>query len=249
MPALQDKVSIITGAGSGIGRATAERFGAEGAIVICLDVDEGAAKETVSTITKAGGRAEARACDVSSQQACIDAVTQTVQDHGRLDALCNIAGIGTTQFDADVTEELWSRIIGVNLSGTWFMCQAALPHLLETEGAIVNTSSTAGTDGTPWCAPYAASKAGVIGLTKELAIGHGKQGVRINCIAPGPVRTPIARGFLPPEGADMTLLPRMLPFKQIAEPSELAAIFAFLASSEASYINGECIKADGGARA
>ncbi len=249
MPALQDKVSLITGAGSGIGRATAQRFGAEGAIVVCLDVDDAAAKETAASITQAGGRAEARACDVSDPLACRNAVARSIQEHDRIDALCNIAGIGTTQFDLDVTEEEWSRVIGVNLSGTFFMCQAALPHLLETEGAIVNTSSTAGTDGTPWCAPYAASKAGVIGLTKELATSYGKQGVRVNCIAPGPVRTPIAHGFLPPEGADMTLLPRMLPFKAIAEPSELAAVFVFLASSEASYINGATLKVDGGARA
>jgi NAD(P)-dependent dehydrogenase (short-subunit alcohol dehydrogenase family) len=129
------------------------------------------------------------------------------------------------------------------------MSKTALPHLLATRGAIVNTASTAGTHAQPWSSAYSASKGGVIALTQTMAVSNGMQGVRVNCVAPGGVETPIAEQFSPPEGVDLAIMGRIMPFERMGSPDELAAAFAFLASSEASYINGITIRVDGAMKA
>ena len=173
-------------------------------------------------------------------------VAQVMDAYGRIDVLCNIAGIGHFARDEDETPEAWNRVIGVNLTGTFFMSQACLPHLLESEGNIVNTASTAGTNAQPWSSVYSASKGGVIALTQTMAITNGRSGIRVNCIAPGGVETPIAGQFTVPEGVDLTIMDRILPFHRPAQPFELAAAFAFLASDDASYCNGIVLRVDGG---
>ena len=240
------KSGLVTGAASGIGRAAAERLAAEGARVLCADLNEAAVKEAVDAIQKAGGDATASTCDVSDPEACRSIVADAVEAFGHLDVLCNVAGVGLHEHATRIAVEQWNRVIAVNLSGTFFTCQAAIPHLLETQGNIVNTASSAGIMGVAYTSAYAASKGGVVMLTKALAVEYGRRGLRVNCICPGGVDTPLARGFAPPEDADPHLLQRMQLEPRLAEPSEIAAAFAYLASDEARYVNGAAFSIDGG---
>ena len=234
MNRLENKVAIVTGAASGIGQATAVRLRAEGATVVGIDRDP---VDDVDMAIK---------LDLLDLEAIVPAVSQAVDAYGRIDVLCNIAGVGHFASDEDETLEAWNRVIGVNLTGTYFMSQACLPHLLESRGCIVNTASTAGTHAQPWSSAYSASKGGVIALTQTMAITNGKSGVRVNCIAPGGVETAIGAQFTPPEDADLTLMARIMPFARPGQASELAAAFAFLASDDASYCNGIVLRVDGG---
>ena len=243
---VQDKVCIVTGAGSGIGRATAVAFAQEGAKVVCLDRLAETAGETAQSIRAAGGDAIPMQADVSDYDAARRAVADTASHYGALDVLCNIAGIGKLKFDAEETPELWHRVISVNLTGTFFMSQHALPHLLARKGAIVNCSSRAGTDGIPWGAAYSASKGGVVALTRSMAMTHAYEGLRVNCVAPGPVNTGIVPDFIPPSDGDMRLMSFLMPLQRVAAPEELAWAFVFLASERAGYINGAVLPVDGG---
>jgi NAD(P)-dependent dehydrogenase (short-subunit alcohol dehydrogenase family) len=242
---------LVTGAASGIGAATAVRLASEGATVACVDVDVDGLTHTAASIARDGGRAAEYRCDLLERETVPGIVARIGHDLGGLDAVCNIAGIGTWGFDENVTLDDWDRILGVNLIGTWLVCQAALPFLIACgAGAIVNTASTAATDATPYQAPYAASKGGVVALTRTLAVNHASEGVRSNCVAPGPIDTPIVGSFLPPDGADMDLITAtILPFGSIGRPEEVAAAIAFLASDDASHVNGHILKVDGGKRA
>ena len=242
--------ALVTGAASGIGAATARRLAAEGAQVACLDLDLDGAGATVATIVDAGGSAVAIECNLLDRPTVAPAVDRAAEQLGGLDVVCNIAGLGGFELDEDMTMDKWDHTIGVNLTGTWLVCQAALPHLLATRGTIVNTTSTAATNATPYASAYAASKGGVIGLTRSLAVTHAAAGLRVNCVAPGPTDTPIAETFMPPEGADVGLVTSLiLPFGGLGRPDDLAAVFAFLASADAAHVNGHVLKVDGGQRA
>ena len=241
------KVAIVTGAASGIGRATAVRLASEGARVACVDRDAKGLRATVKLLPT--DRGKAYTCDILQPDNIVRTVKNVVKDFGRVDVLCNIAGIGHFANDEDETLDFWNRIIGVNLTGTFLMSQAALPHLKKSKGAIVNCASTAGTHAQPLSSAYSASKGGVISLTQTMAITNGKAGIRVNCVAPGGVNTAITDQFPIPEDADLMLFARIMPFIDMGEPEELAAAFAFLASSDASYINGVVLRVDGGMKA
>jgi meso-butanediol dehydrogenase/(S,S)-butanediol dehydrogenase/diacetyl reductase len=237
--------TLVTGAASGIGRASAMRLASEGAHVFCCDVDEKGLAEAVAAITAAGGTAVAHRLDVSDPAACRAAVAACASRFGKLDVLCNIAGVLTWNHFPDISEATWNRVLAINLSGVFFLSQAAIPHLLETRGVIVNMASTAALRGQAYTAPYAASKAAVASLTRSLAVEYAKHGLRVVALAPGGVRTALTEQTQFPDGADMSLIQKLMPLMTLAEPEEIAAAVAFLASDEARYINGAVLPIDG----
>lgn len=245
MKRFEGKVALITGAASGIGRATAERLSAEGARVVCTDVQSEVVEETAKRAREAGGDAEPLYCDVGDPASAAEAVRATIERYGELHVLCNIAGIIRFGHTHEFPLAEWNRILAVNLTGTFLMCQEALPHLLATKGCIVNTASTSALAGHAWLAAYSASKGGVLALTRELAIEYGKQGLRVNAVCPGSVSTPMNDGFELPAGADGKLLYRIMPLDAFRGPETVASSIAFLASEDAAHINGVGLRVDG----
>jgi NAD(P)-dependent dehydrogenase (short-subunit alcohol dehydrogenase family) len=247
MRRFEGRGAIVTGAASGIGRATAERLAAEGARVALLDVQEGALREVEGAIGAAGGEALAIACDVSSEREVQAAVKEAIARFGRLHVLCNLAGILRFQHTHETSLDDWNRILAVNLTGTFLTCREAIPHMVAHKGgSIVNMSSTAAIQAHAWTAAYTASKGGVLALTYELAIEYGRQGVRVNAVCAGAVKTPIHQAFAVPPGADAKLVQRILPFAGFGEPADAASAIAFLASDEARFVNGTMLRVDGG---
>ncbi len=245
MQRFQDRTVLITGAASGIGRASAERLASEGARVACLDRDGAGAEETAERVRKAGPDALARACDVSQPDAVAAAVTAVVEAFGALHGAVNAAGILRFVHTHEETLDDWNRVLAVNLTGTFLVSQAVLPHLLATRGALVNMSSTAVLRAHPWAAAYSASKGGVQAFTRMLAIEYGRQGLRANCVCAGGIDTPIQGAFALPEGADPKLLKRIMPFTGFAEAERCASAIAFLLSDDAAHVNGEFLTVDG----
>ena len=241
-----DKVALVTGAASGIGRATALRLASEGASVLCADVDEAGLVETLTRISAARGRSVSCRVDVADAAAARAAVAAAVERFGGLDVLCNIAGVGSFENTTDVTPEGWNRVLAVNLSGTFFMSQAAIPHLLERRGNIVNLASSAGLIGQAYNAAYCASKGGVVLLTKSLGVEFARRGLRVNCLCPGGVDTPFTKSFGVPEGADPELIRRLSLVRELAGADDIATAVAFVASDEARFINAAAIPIDSG---
>jgi len=243
----QDTRAIVTGAGSGIGRSTAMRLAAEGARVACLDVK--AHDDTAAEIVDAGGHAWGYECDVTDAQAVQRAVDLAFSELGGLDVVCNVAGIGQFYRTETLDPAVFDRIIAVNLRGTFLVCRFALPHMLEAGGGvIVNTTSVSGIVGNPWNAAYAASKGGVLMLTKALAAEYKHRGIRVNGVAPGMVATDLSAGFsdfFAREQIDMSEFGRGQPVRA-AEPEEIAAAFAFIASADAGYMSGAIMVLDAG---
>jgi NAD(P)-dependent dehydrogenase (short-subunit alcohol dehydrogenase family) len=248
MDRLTGKVAVVTGAASGIGWATAIRFAEEGASVACLDVAADDAGKAAAKITEQGGRAEAYRCDVADAESVTKVVGEVLGQFGQIDVLANIAGIGKFSHSHESSLDEWNKILAVNLTGTFLMCRAVLPHLLERgSGSIINTASSAGVMGQPYSAAYCASKGGVVLLTKSLASEYVKRGIRINAVAPGGVQTPIVDKFGFPDGADMALFGKIMPpTGHMCQPEEIAAAFAYLASDETKYMTGSVLVLDGG---
>ena len=242
----EDRVAVVTGAASGIGQATAVRLAAEGATVVCVDIAADGAAETVGTITEAGGSARALAVDIAVAAEVDDLFGQVQADLGRLDVVCNVAGILRFASMEETSLDLWEQVITTNLTGTFLMCKAALGPLLETGGNIVNLASTAALAGHPWCAAYSASKGGIVALTQTIAVEYGRRGVRCNAIAPGSIETPIQSAFRFPEGADKSLLNRIMPLDKMRSPAHIAALIAYVASDEGAHCNGSVLRVDSG---
>ena len=246
MARFADRVAVVTGAGSGLGRATAQRLADEGALVAAVDLDGDAAEKTVAEIGERGGTARAYATDVSDPAQVRSAVDAAAGDLGRPEVLVNAAGIGSFAHTVEETYERWSAILGVNLTGTFLMCQAALQHMLEGGGVIVNVASNAGLMGQPYSAAYCASKGGVVQLTRALAVEYVRRGVRVNAVAPGGMNTPMIAGFRMPEGVNMKEFARVTSPLGAAEPEEVAGVIAYIASDDGRYMTGSIVSIDGG---
>lgn len=248
MQRLEGKAGVITGAAAGIGRAIAERFAAEGARLLVTDVKADAVEETAASLREQGADVQARVSDVSDPASVEETIAAAVERFGKLDSLCNVAGILRWDNTHEINVDQWNRILAVNLTGTMLMCRYAIPHLIETKGAIVNMASTAALAGQPFGAAYAASKAGVVALTRNIAIDYGHIGLRCNAIAPGSIQTGMTEEVSFPEGANLKLLRRIMSLKGFgfAGPEKIASVAAMLVSDDGSHITGETIRVDGG---
>ena len=242
-------VAVVTGAGGGLGRATAALLADEGASVACVDIREEAADRTAEGLGRPGGTATTYQCDVSDPTAVRRTVDHIASELGRPTVLCNIAAVQQWCHTTDLAFDDWNRIISVNLTGTFLMCQAALPYLTDGGGSIVNVGSSAGLSALPYDAAYCASKAGVLMLTRSLAIDFAGSGVRVNAVAPGGMDTPMF-DLKPPDDASAHLLGRIArSLVGIGQPEQVARVIVFLASSEADYMSGAVVPVDGGAMA
>ncbi len=240
------KTAVVTGAAGGIGAATAERLAQEGANVLCCDVSGDVLSANVEAINSNGGTALAHVVDVSDPAACTAAIQLAVDTWGGLDALCNVAGVLRWSHSHEESDEQWQMMVNVNLSGTFYLSRAALPHLIESEGAILNVASTAGVIGQAYLSGYCASKHGVIGLTKAMAIEYAGRKVRINAICPGNVDTPMTRHIDFPEGADFDLVMRASLAGAACTPADVAAMIAWTVSDESTHVSGSVMSIDGG---
>ncbi len=237
------KVALVTGAGSGMGRAITMRLSEEGASVLAVDIDGDRLVETKGLVS---GSVSTRLADVSDPEACAELVGAAVSEFGRLDVLGNVAGIYLAGHMTEMTVEQYRRVMGVNLDGCFFLAQAAIPHLLETGGNIVNIASNAGLQGVPYSVAYSMTKGGIVQLTRSLAVEFLKTSVRVNAIAPAGTNTNIAANAQFPADMDVDLYTRMAGLRGMAEPEEVAALFAFLASDEARSITGSIYTLDNG---
>ncbi len=236
---------LVTGAASGIGRATALRLAGEGAAVVAVDVNAGPLATLPDESEGLSGSIATRVGDVSSESGVKAMVAGAVADLGHLDVVANVAGVLSFSHTHELTLEEWNRLLTVNLTGTFLVCREALPHLLAGGGCIVNLASTAAHKGQPWATAYVASKGGVLALTRALAVEYAAQGLRVNSISPGAIDTPITGAFRLPEGADISLINRVTPLGKFGTPEGIAAAIAYVASDEASHMNGADILIDG----
>jgi len=243
------KIAIVTGAGSGLGRATAIKLATAGANICIVDIDENSLNETLRLLSDVGGEHTVFTADISQREACFAAVSHTVETFGRVDALCNIAGVIVLCHAHEMTHVDWERTMGVNLSGPFYLIQAAIPHLLKEHGAIVNVTSQAASMGQAYTAAYCATKAGLSNLTKALAMEYMHQPIRINAVAPGGMATNIAKDFIPPADADISMIKRFSGMRGTLEVDDAADLIAMLCSEAGRSYHGSCLTIDKGVTA
>jgi NAD(P)-dependent dehydrogenase (short-subunit alcohol dehydrogenase family) len=257
---LKDRVAIVTGAGQGIGEAAATRMADEGAKVVVSDVNEETGNRVAETIRNAGGEATFVRADVSNVDDVKNLINAAKDAYGRLDVLHNNAGVHETNFTAEaqsteLTEEIWDRVVGINLKGTWMCSKYAAPLMAENgAGAIVNAASIGGLVGYPMGGAYGPSKAGVVQLTRVMAIELAPMNIRVNCYAPGNTDTPMVSRYYDtaPPGEQEMIKQQLLGthlFGRLGTPAEVASLVVFLASDESSMMTGSCVTIDLGTTA
>ena len=242
MSALNGKVALITGTSAGLGAATARVFAERGASVFGIARDTDRMAEVFADVP--GGRYAS--VDVTTPAACRQAVADCVAAFGRLDVLVNVAGFHQMRHTATTTDEEWDHDLAVNLNGPFYLCRAALPHLLSAGGNIVNVASIAGVEGEVYSAGYCAAKHGLVGLTRALAVEFTKEKLRVNVVCPGGMPTAQATEFQAPENADWDLIMRIASPRGFMETSDVAKVIAFLASDDAAAVHGAVYRVDNG---
>jgi NAD(P)-dependent dehydrogenase (short-subunit alcohol dehydrogenase family) len=245
----KDRIAVITGAGSGIGRASALEFAREGARVVVADINAAGAQETVKQVEALGGQALAVQTDVASPDSVQHLVQATLQAYGRVHVLFNDAAIQVNKTIEDTTVEEWNREMAVNLGGIFLSSKFFLPHLRQTKGCIINMASVNGFFVEPMCAGYCATKGAIIALTKAMAIDHGKEGIRVNCICPGYIDAGLAWGYFeaqPDPKAARAAAGKLHALWRIGQPEEVGRLAVFLASDDASFMTGSAVVVDGG---
>lgn len=246
---LEGRVTIITGAASGIGRASAAEFAREGAKVVVADINPDGAQETAKQIESAGGVALAIRTDVSDPQSVQNLIERTLGAFGELHVLFNNAAIQVNKTIADTTFEEWNRQLGINLGGVFLCSKYSLPHLKNAAGCIINMASVNGFFAEPMCAGYCATKGAIIALTKAMAIDHGKDGIRVNCICPGYIDAGLAWEYFevqPNPAAARAAAGKLHALGRVGQPAEVAKVAAFLASDDASFMTSSSVVVSGG---
>ena len=241
MAQLDGKVALVTGASSGLGAAVAKLFAQRGATVFGIARDT----ERMAAVFEDVPGGEFASVDITNPQACQTAVEQCVERFGKLDVLVNAAGFHQMRHTAEVTDDEWAYDLAVNLSAPFYLCRAALPHLLDG-GNIVNVSSVAGVEGEVYSAGYCSAKHGLVGLTRALAVEHTRERVRVNVVCPGGMLTPQVTDFSAPDNADFKLIMRIAAPRGLMEPVDVASVIAFLASDDAAAVHGAVYEIDNG---
>ena len=250
MQRLKDKVALVTGSGAGIGENICLRFASEGACVVGMDSNQIEAERVANTINASGFRAYAQTGDVSKQTDCTRVVKWVTSNLGSIDVLCNVAGIVTGGTLLDISEEIWCRTMDINLKGMYYLCQLAVQEMIRQEGgAIINISSVAGLIGLKNRAVYSVSKAGIIALTKSIAIDFIKKDIRANAICPGVIESPSWKERVttsPDPEKTLRDFIDQVPLGRVGKPEEVAALAAYLASDESAFMTGQALSIDGG---
>jgi len=243
---MSGRAAIVTGAAAGLGRATALRLARAGAAICLVDIDEEGLARTASEIEELDVPTLLQAKDLAQSECAGEIVAHARAKFGRLDALCNVAAVFTPGHTTDVDDEQWDRTVAVNLSAPFRLTRAAIPHLLETSGAVVNVTSCAAFQGQAYTAAYCATKAGLTHMTKALAMEYMHRSIRFNAVAPGGMMTALAAGLRDLEDPDPSLLQRFSPLRGLVEIDDVAEMVTFLASDAASGYHGACINIDNG---
>lgn len=247
---LEGKVAMVTGAASGIGRGIALRLAEMGALVAILDIDEPGSAETIAEIRKQGGEAFSIKCDVRSAADCRRAVETTIQQRSKIDILCNCAGIAIRKDVVELTEDEWDRALDVTLKGIYMLSHEVIPHMIRGGGgSIINIGSGWSLKGGPRAASYCAAKGGTVNLTRAMAIDHGKHNIRVNCVCPGDIDTPMLHSECAQLGEDVQAFMREAanrPLARVGTPEDVANAVLFLVGPMSSWITGAALVVDGG---
>jgi NAD(P)-dependent dehydrogenase (short-subunit alcohol dehydrogenase family) len=249
MSGFTDKSILVTGTARGLGRATALAFAKQGGSLCLVDVLGDRLEQTKREVEALGVACVAYPMDIAQRSNCIDAVAKTIDAFGRLDVLCNVAAIVRFHHVVDITPDEWEQILAINLSGPFYLSQAAIPHLIASHGNIVNVASQAAQMGTAYIVPYSVSKAALLHMTKSMAMEFTHEPIRINAVAPGTMNTEIGTGISRPDDLDFKLVERYSGMRPPSEPEEVAEVIVFVASSAAGSLHGACISADNGVTA
>lgn len=246
MMRFEGKVAVVTGAGGGIGSAISKRLASEGAHVVVTDMNGDLASTTVAEIEAEGGKASAVVADISNGESCRELIAEVVAKHGRIDVLCNNAGINRRGNILALTEDDWRLSFAVNIDAMFHLCKAVIPHMIEAGGgAIVNTASQWGLYPAPNHIAYNVTKAAVASFTQNLGRDYAPDKIRVNAVCPGEIRTPMLEAGVTRSGRTIADLDKLVPFGRIGKPEEVAALVAFLASSEAEFICGSLVEITG----
>lgn len=238
------RVALLTGPAFGIGRATALQLAAEGAKIFAVDVVADELASLADEIRANGGDVTTFVASVAERKNCFEAVEQCVATYGRLDVLGNIAGVIRSDHFTELDEQRYRFMMSINVDGPFFMCQAAVPHLLESDGNIVNIASNSGLVGTAFNVAYSMTKGAIVQMTRSLAMEYAKSKIRINAIAPGGIKTQLTKTVEFPEDVDYELLMRYAGYRGMGRPEDIAGLFAFVASDDGRNIHGAVLSSD-----